>query len=148
MPFKVTCDDVILICSVLCINPIHTWLSIPNYHHWNYVVFDSPLYRVFNSWVQVDQTCSHQCQHRCYVRELKQFYHQISPRWVAEDRGWDLISLIANFHLLPPIGGWLSNFGVFNICMTLLQKILYTTNKEWNYCRQYCIKQINQSKIE
>ena len=132
MCFKVTCYDVILIFYVWRRKQIHTCLSIPNYHHWNYFAWYSPLYRVLKSWVQVDQNCAHQFQHRYCVEEIKQFNRQLPPKWVAKSRGWDLIPVIENFHLIPTLGVWLSYFGVFL----------------WHYCRQYCIKQINQYKIK
>ena len=46
MHFKVTCDDVMVIFAVWCWNQINTCLSIPNYHHWNYVLYYLPSYRV------------------------------------------------------------------------------------------------------
>ena len=143
MHFKVKYDYFMLIFAVWSRNPIHACLSIPNYHHWNYVVRDSPLYWNFKIWVQVDYTCFHQCQHRCYVEELKQSSHQLPPRRLAKSRGWELISLIANFYLLPPLWAWLSLFGVFiYICMTLMQTIIHTKNKAWHYCRKY-LKKVN-----
>ena len=43
--------------SVCIRKKINTWIYIPTYHHWNYVVCDSQLYCIFKSWVLVNQTC-------------------------------------------------------------------------------------------
>ena len=131
MSFKVTCDKFMLIFSVWRRNPIHACLSIPNYHHSNYLVCDLPSYLVLKIWVQVGQICAHQCQHRCYVEELKHFNNQLLPRWVGEVRVWEIRSHIGNSHLLPPLEGWLSWFMMWYI-------YIYA----WNYCIQYCIQQI------
>ena len=122
-------NNLMLIFAVWLRKPIHTWLPIPTYHHWNCVVCNSPSYRVFKSWLQVDQTCVNQCQHRCYIEEPKQLNHKLPTRWVAKARDWEISSLIENLHLLPPLGGWLSYFGVLYIYA-------------WHYCRKYCIQQI------
>ena len=83
------------------------------------------------------------------LRNLNSSTINFPPRSVAEAKVQYLSSLTANFHLFPPLGGWLYYFELFfNICMVLLLTILHTTNKVWHYCRQYFINQINQSKIE
>ena len=132
MRFKATCEDVMWIFSVWHWKPIHTCLSIPTYHHWNYVVWDSTLYCVLKSWVLIYQTWYHHWHHQCYVEELKQLKNQTPLRLVAKAWVRELISIIENFHFLPPLGGWLSYFGVF---------LIYA----WHYCRQYCIQQIKHA---
>ena len=129
--FKVTCDYVMLIFSVWRRNPIHTCLSILTYHHWNYMVCNSPSYYIFKSWLQVNKTCAHQRHYRCYLEELKQFKHKLPPRWVVKARGLELSSIIANFHLLSPLWRSPSNFVFLCICTILLQTILHTINKAW-----------------
>ena len=78
----------------------------------------------FKSWLQVYHTCAHNCQHQCYVEELKQFNHQLPPRRVIKARGQGIRFIIANFPPSPPPRRMTILFwSVIYTCMTLLQTI-------------------------